>query len=72
MDWGGNLRKSTQSGKPTYSIVEIFDDYNFPEEAQYTFDKQISEKLNAMWYYYESNLKWQTYDFIIQIKEKIN
>lgn len=52
-----------------YSIIKFTDTYNFPEKAEY--HNLPVWTLNFLWYYHESKLNWETYDFTIEIIELI-
>ncbi len=58
-----------------YSVLRLSDLYNFPKEAEYSNNiidyRKIIESLNSMWYYHETELDGETYNFTIEIKELI-
>jgi hypothetical protein len=58
-NWLGNI----------YSVVEINDVYDFPEDAKYNESK--TQSLNALWYYYQTNLKGNVFSWKIEVREFI-
>ncbi len=51
-----------------YTIIEFSDNYDF---AETTYGLNKTDALNHMWYYYQTNLKWNTYDWVSEYKELI-